>query len=69
MKKIRGIVVLKKKSRKLWERHGLIDYMDTKAKCCHLTNLADFAGGIYQSLSTEDTASHVGIFNPYSAGV
>ncbi len=45
--------------------HGLINYTDTKAKCRHLTNKQrDFAAGVYQSLSTGDTVSHVGIFDP-----
>ncbi len=38
--------------------HGLINYVDTKAKCRHLL------AGVYQRLKTGDTVNHVGIFNP-----
>ncbi len=36
-------------------QHGLINYVDTKAKCCHLkkwTFNKDFAAGVYQSSYT-----------------
>jgi hypothetical protein len=48
-------------------RHGLVNYMDTKAKCRHLkifTCKRYFAAGVYQSLQTGDAVSHVGIFDP-----
>jgi hypothetical protein len=40
--------------------HGLINYIDTKAKCRHLKR--DFAAGIYRSLYTGDTFIHA--FDP-----
>ncbi len=46
----------------LGSEHGLINDIDTKAKCCHLKR--DFAARVYQSLWTGDTVSHVGIFDP-----
>jgi hypothetical protein len=42
--------------------HGIIKYVDTKAKCLHLTKLTckgTFSAGVYQSLYTGDTLSHV----------
>jgi len=47
--------------------HGLINYIDTKAKCHNLQKLTckrDFAAGVYQSLWIGDTVSYVGIFDP-----
>ncbi len=47
--------------------HELINYIDTKAKCRYLKKIYSqrgFAAGVYQSLSTGDTISHVGIFDP-----
>ncbi len=47
--------------------HGLINYIDTKAKCRHLKKLPvkrDFAAGVYQSLFTGDRVRYVGIFDP-----
>ncbi len=46
--------------------HGLINYIDTKAKCRHLKNylLRDLTAGVYQSLQTKDTVSHVGFLEP-----
>ncbi len=46
--------------------HGLINYIDTQAKCRHLKKnylQRDFAAGVYQDLLTGDTLSHVGIFD------
>ncbi len=45
--------------------HGLINYIDTEAKGRDLkkfTCKGTFAAGVYQSLQTGDTVSHVGIF-------
>jgi hypothetical protein len=39
------------------------NYIDSKAKYHHLKKLT-FAAGVYQSLYTGDTDSHVGIFDP-----
>jgi hypothetical protein len=47
--------------------HGLIKYIDTKAKCCHPKKIylqRAFAAGVYQSFQTGDTVRHVGIFRP-----
>ncbi len=47
--------------------HGLIDYIDTKPKCCHLKKLTckgTFAAGVYQRVQTGDTVSQVDIFDP-----
>ncbi len=43
--------------------HGLISDIDTKTKCRHLKQLTckgTFAAGVYKSLYTGDTFSHVG---------
>ncbi len=42
--------------------HGLVNYIDTKAKYRHLKNFT--CGSVYLSLQTGDTFSHVGIFDP-----
>jgi hypothetical protein len=45
--------------------HGLINYIDTEAKGRDLKKFTckeTFAAGVYQSLQTGDTVSHVGIF-------
>ncbi len=47
--------------------HGLINYIDTTAKCRHLkkfTGKRDFAAGVNHSSQTGDAVSHVGIFDP-----
>jgi hypothetical protein len=48
--------------------HGLINYIDTKAKCSHLKKWTSkkkgSKGTLRQVLYTGDTVSHVGIFNP-----
>ncbi len=47
--------------------HGLINYIDTTAKCRHLKKLTwegDFAAAVFKSLQTGDTVSHVGILDP-----
>ncbi len=47
------------------QEHELINYIDTKAKCRHLKILTcKGTAGVYQSLYTGDTVSHVGIFDP-----
>jgi hypothetical protein len=49
------------------QQHGIINYIDTAAKCRHLKKLT-YKGTLQQvfnqSLWTGDTVSHVGIFNP-----
>jgi hypothetical protein len=44
--------------------HGLINYMENKAKCRHPKKLTCKWTGVYQSSLTGDTVGHVGIFDP-----
>ncbi len=46
--------------------HGIINYIDTKAKCRHIKKSTSNGTlrQVYQSLWIGDTVSHVGIFDP-----